>query len=119
MARAIRRVLGKLEGMLANALAVGTQFAQLASFARENLSLPENERQAGFLKKIRAQASVADFPPANEDFVDAWRSVACFLLTGEGTWRKSVNTTNGFPVGSDAEKSSFKELVARLDAIPG
>ena len=53
MARAIRRVLGRLEGMLANALTVGTQFAQLASFARENLSLPENERQAGFLKKIR------------------------------------------------------------------
>ncbi|MCX7167169.1 MAG: UvrD-helicase domain-containing protein [Rhodocyclales bacterium] len=48
-----------------------------------------------------------------------WRALADFLLTKEGTARKTVNVRNGFPAGKEfkAQKEAMLERLAALDAV--
>jgi ATP-dependent exoDNAse (exonuclease V) beta subunit len=45
--------------------------------------------------------------------------LADLLLTKEGTLRKSVSVTLGFPMESPGEKQRIKDLIKKLRAVPG
>lgn len=47
-----------------------------------------------------------------------WSALCDFLLTGEGGWRKSPASA-GFSPEHEDEKKRYKEMIARLRAIPG
>ena len=49
--------------------------------------------------------------------VARWRCLATLLLTGEGSLRKRVTVTEGFPPGC-ADKSAMMDLLAELDRDP-
>ncbi len=119
MARAIRRALKRLGGMVEKAGIDGRQFADLAAFACVNLKSPECEKYAHNIDKIASLSDLDDFPAQTEENVDTWKAVASFLLTNSGTWRKSPTARQGFPPSSSTEKSSFKALVEQLESIPG
>ena len=57
------------------------------------------------------------------DAVEAYRSLACFLLTDKGEWRRKGGLTvhRGFPrtAAGKAAKKRYGELVASLAAVPG
>ncbi|MBX9586889.1 MAG: UvrD-helicase domain-containing protein [Gammaproteobacteria bacterium] len=51
----------------------------------------------------------ADFPAANVDDLSAWQTIANFLLTQTGDWRKSFTTAQGFLAPSATKIASEKE----------
>ena len=54
-------------------------------------------------------------PKAEASCIAHWRALAGLLLTKEGTWRKSINKTMGFPTTSK-DKPRMLQLLARLSA---
>lgn len=44
----------------------------------------------------------------------AWQAIANLLLTKTGSWRKSINKNDGFPVGDDGQKKALYELIGTL-----
>jgi ATP-dependent exoDNAse (exonuclease V) beta subunit len=68
------------------------------------------------------QAAPPAFPGNDPQDVAAWRSLRDLLLTKEGSWRKSVSTTTGFPAGqgeAQARKAQLKALLAELAQLDG
>lgn len=62
------------------------------------------------------------FPDIDPAEIDAWRALREMLLTKEGSWRKSVSVTIGFPPGkgeAQAYKDRFKQLLAELAELDG
>ena len=51
--------------------------------------------------------------------IEAWKSVAAFLLTGDKGWRKSLNKRDGFPASSRAEGARMQEISGRFQHVPG
>ena len=45
---------------------------------------------------------------------DAWCSIADLLLTKSGSWRKTVNKNNGFPLDAKQEKKEIKDIIDHL-----
>jgi len=71
-------------------------------------------------------AELAEFPAAPfadiealEEARAAWLALASLLLTGGGTFRKSVDKRLGFPADHKREKAQLLELIRRLQAVPG
>jgi hypothetical protein len=80
----------------------------LCRYAGEN-RLPEGEPACTLL------ATCEEFPPANASHVGLWRAIATLLLTQSGSWRKSVNTNDGFPPRAAAgQKQQMLELLSLL-----
>ncbi|HVJ07725.1 MAG TPA: UvrD-helicase domain-containing protein [Acidisarcina sp.] len=119
MARAIRRVLERLTGMLEAAGENGQDLAELAAFSCRNLQSPECIRHKHNFKRIAALAALDGFPSHAQTDVDAWKAVSAFLLTGGQSWRQRLSIAEGFLADSASEKNRFHALVHRLEAIPG
>lgn len=57
--------------------------------------------------------------PSNADECGHWPALCSLLLTKEGTLRKSVNKTIGFPTTARAAKAEHEALLQALAATPG
>jgi ATP-dependent exoDNAse (exonuclease V) beta subunit len=113
-AAAVQSALRQLDSLFAQAPAVCEEALRLARFACE---------QSGLYREL---AELADFPHAPfmtcaelEEARLAHLNLADFVLTLEGSLRKTVNVRNGFPADRKKEKERFLELVAALRSIPG
>lgn len=115
-ARAIRVVLAGLE-FLFEQIPGGLRDAhELARFACE--------QSGGVLHADLAE--LADFPigpfASTDDLEEGRRAYGCLaelLLTGEGTVRKQVSVTQGFPRERKAEKARMLNLLAAVTPDPG
>ncbi|WP_460804984.1 UvrD-helicase domain-containing protein [Microbulbifer agarilyticus] len=106
-----------IEGQLAALKAgLGThlgELIELADYAGTNLSKDKPEHP------ISQLAGIAGAPNCNAEGLPQWLALAELLVTGTGTYRKSVTKTIGFPAADkkspDAEKA--KEQKARISAL--
>jgi ATP-dependent exoDNAse (exonuclease V) beta subunit len=59
-------------------------------------------------------------PPATMEQMPLWCGLADFLLTGSGTFRKSLNKNIGFPAGnhSKAAKQRMASLLEQFERVP-
>ena len=113
---AIRDCLTDLDRRLDQVPGARFEAHQLACFACE--------QTGGSLH--RDLAELADFPrgpfdnrDAIEEGLSAFRCLAELVLKADGTYRKSVNKSNGFPPGSDAEKGRLFALIDALRQVDG
>ena len=81
--------------------------ASLCRYAAQNLAADEHE--------VARLANCERFPEANAEQVGLWRAVASLLLTQNGSWRKTVNKSVGFPPRDDGQKQQMLELLGRLE----
>jgi ATP-dependent helicase/nuclease subunit A len=86
----------------------------------DTLILAELERlRSGFDSEIATEIvalrELDRFPEARLEDVSVWKTVADFLLTGGGDWRKQVNKNQGFPPGHPMKRRA-EQLLARLQA---
>ena len=68
------------------------------------------------------QALPLRFPAADAADIPAWRALRELLLTKEGTWRKSLTKTIGFPAGkgmAQERKALMLSTIAQLSEIDG
>jgi len=104
---ALAEMVGEELALVADALddAWQSQWMPLARFAADNLD--------GSLLQDWTE-TLAPMP----DELPRWRALADFLLTREGTARKTVTVKNGFPAGKEfkAQKDAMLERLAALDA---
>lgn len=110
-----------LEGALRRVTEAGLQEAAgllPAGFAGELLSLlpyaAAMQRDHDRPVRLAAWLGRGEFPGTAGEDLAAWRELADALLTDKDEWRKSMNVSNGFPPGGQAEKSSMLELLGRL-----
>ena len=114
----VSQILDRLPGSLEFALS-------LARFACENpgkfspLSLAERAE----LPSIFVAEDGLDHAVLLEEAIEAYRDLACFLITTEGKWRKKggLNVHHGFPptVAGKSAKDRFGEFVEALAEEPG
>ena len=97
-------------GALAARLAVYTgPLLELLQYAARNLDRPPPDT----------------FPGSDPDDVAAWCAVRALLLTNDGTWRKRLDKTIGFPAGKGAAQARKDQLqallreLAELDGLQG
>jgi len=57
------------------------------------------------------------WPEADITQLAAWQAMANFLLTGSGTFRKTVTKTQGFPADRKVEKSDVLDILSHLSDI--
>lgn len=136
----------RLEGLLSNMLAVRDQwqrsigggaerevFEQALAHAvtmritRVRDALTADER--GALARLAAWsgenvdgsalAGLAELPPASADHVAAWREIAALFVTRDGSLRKRINKTNGFPAGSGRPQEMKDHWQAFVDGLAG
>lgn len=65
---------------------------------------------------------VVAFPPVEPAALPTWRALKRLLLTGQNSWRKSVNKRDGFPAGdSEAKqrKQALLSMLASMQETPG
>ena len=99
----LRRLCRRLDGLEGS-----RDFAlNLARFAceRKGKSSPLRLAERAELPAILAAEEDAEEALILEDAVEAYRDLACFLLTAKGEWRKKggLNTNNGFPTDGGRE----------------
>jgi ATP-dependent exoDNAse (exonuclease V) beta subunit len=109
------------------------ELCELMRYAAEVIG-EDNDTQPAVVQSIAASAEllpmpgcrrrqlrdVVDLPDAQADKLPAWRAVCEFLLTQEGTLRKTVNKNNGFPSTTEAEKAVRRRCLDLLEALqPG
>lgn len=61
-------------------------------------------------------AEIDQWPEAQADDLQQWKTISRFLLTSSGTLRKTVNKRNGFPPEVKAEKEEFLSLLSELES---
>jgi len=61
---------------------------------------------------------IGAWPEPNIEYLNIWKNIADFLLTGAGTFRKTITKTQGFPADAKVEKSSILEIFSQLSDIP-
>jgi ATP-dependent helicase/nuclease subunit A len=123
-----RTVRGQLEklGSMMDRLDGSREFAlSLARFACENpgKSSPLSLAERAELPALLAAEERSDDPLELADAAEAYRDLACFLLTAKGEWRKKggLNVNNGFPAttAGKAGKDRFGAFVDGLAEEPG
>ncbi|MFW6080699.1 MAG: UvrD-helicase domain-containing protein [Desulfosalsimonas sp.] len=79
---------------------------------------------------VAKEAEFTDLPGSAPEDLAAWKGLAGFFLTKDGTWRKAVNKNHGFPPPGSAagdpgkkaflehKKAKFKALANRLAQNP-
>jgi ATP-dependent exoDNAse (exonuclease V) beta subunit len=87
-------------------LHLAQELTSLMQFAAEHLLREDADSDSPIL-----HCQSLDKLPSNalEDKF-CWLGIAKFLLTEEGTWRKSVNKKQGFPAPSDTKNAELKSL---------
>jgi ATP-dependent exoDNAse (exonuclease V) beta subunit len=115
-AAAVQEALAKVSLMLDKIPGAREEILTLARFACE---------QSGNTLHCEL-AELTEFPAAPfadiealEEARAAWLALASLLLTGGGTFRKSVDKRLGFPADHKREKAQLLELIRRLEAVPG
>jgi len=114
----VSQILDRLPGSLEFALS-------LARFACENpaKSSPLSLAERAELPSIFIAEDGMEHTVLLEDAVDAYRDLACFLLTAKGEWRKKsgLNVNHGFPATAPgkAAKDRFGQFVDSLAEEPG
>ncbi len=98
------RVAGVIEE-LAGAVPVGfrPEIIELMQFAAKNLA----EAGSGGSNTVRWPGSALEDRPV-------WESMADFLLTQAGDWRKQVTKANGFPAPSSVRDAEVKEYLGGM-----
>jgi ATP-dependent helicase/nuclease subunit A len=119
MKRAISRALHQLHEFFTAAGIDGPGFAALASFACANLRLENSDICRKHLAAIEILDRYENLPTSNAEDVEAWKAIATLLLTGDGTWRKSVNKQQGFPAHMKSQKGQLQQIIARLQQMQG
>ena len=124
LCRACHGRLGRLSGLLDRLPGSHLGLHKLAQAAceapgeRSPLSVAERAE----LPVVLAEAAMLAVEEL-EDAASAWRDVAAFLLTTEGTWRKpgGLNKTMGFPSGAEGKalKQRAGELLTALAEVAG
>ncbi len=99
-------------------------FGQLPEICEEALALARfacAQKNDGSLQSLAEQAELPCPPFNSADEVDAaraaWLDFADFLLTKEGTLRKSVTVREGFPAHRKYEKQRFATLLSKLCSV--
>jgi ATP-dependent exoDNAse (exonuclease V) beta subunit len=112
-AAAVHSAMNGIDSLFVQAPAAIEEALRLARFACE---------QSGLYREL---AEIAEFPiqpfstcEALEEARLAYMNLANFLLTLEGSLRKTVTVRNGFPADRKKEKQRFLELIAALRSIP-
>ncbi len=102
---ALQEMVGEELAVIAGVLDAGwqRQWMPLAGFAADNLGASP---LAGWNEPLRARPE--DLP--------SWRGLADFLLTKEGSLRKTVTVGNGFPAGKEF-KAQKDAMLAGLGAL--
>ena len=105
---------------------VGLLLDQVPGSRDEALGLARFACQQGASALFQPLAELPDFPEGNiteiealEEARQAHLCLADLLLTKEGSFRKQVNKSIGFPTEGKSEKAQLLDLIARLSAIPG
>ena len=62
--------------------------------------------------------NIQAWPEADIEHLQTWQAIADFLLTGTGTFRKTVTKTQGFPADRKDEKSAILDIFSHLSDIP-
>ena len=61
---------------------------------------------------------VSTWPVPDIKHLEIWQSIANFLLTSGGTFRKTISKTQGFPADAKVEKNAILEIFSNLSDIP-
>ncbi|MDZ7781693.1 MAG: UvrD-helicase domain-containing protein [Halioglobus sp.] len=76
-----------------------------------------------FADTNRGEVVMPDFPEAEPAQLAHWRRLRDMLLTGAGTWRKSITVKEGFPADKTGEaprrKAQLKAILSDLADVPG
>ncbi|MCX4029581.1 UvrD-helicase domain-containing protein [Endozoicomonas sp. SM1973] len=87
----------------------GSELAQLADFAGQQLAEEKPDHP------LNQCVGLTGLPNTTPDALPQWLALVELLITKDGSWRKSVTKTIGFPTGkTKAEKPYFKEMKQRL-----
>jgi ATP-dependent exoDNAse (exonuclease V) beta subunit len=113
-ARAVQQSLATLSNLLDQVPGSRDEALTLARFACEQ----------GAASRFQSLAELADFPSGNltdpdalEEARQAYCCLADLLLTLDGSFRKQVTKTIGFPSERKREKTQILDLIARLAAL--
>jgi len=60
---------------------------------------------------------IATWPTAEIAHLETWQAIANFLLTGTGSFRKTVNKNLGFPADAKVEKHAILDVLSHLSDI--
>lgn len=115
-ARAVTEGIMELDCLLGQLPDACEEMLDLARFAWEQ----SGNQLHGELAEL---AELPRGPFENSDQLEAARQVyhcvAGFLLTNNGTFRRSVNVNHGFPPERKGEKQRIRQLLDDLSAVPG
>jgi len=114
--QAVRRALTEVGELFDEAPGARGEALELARFA---CTQAENEALRGLAELVEFPAAELDGGDALEEARAAWNGVAALVLTGGGTFRKTVNKTLGFPTDRKREKERVLGLIANASAIEG
>lgn len=94
----------------------GSELASIADWAAGNL------QQAAPDSLIASIHGIAGLPQPELDELQQWLAIASLLLTGGGTFRKSLTKNEGFPAAKESKESAsyknrFSELVGAISEI--
>lgn len=109
-----RHLVLTVEGIVSDKLKAAA--SALAPYESELLQL-ENYAAANL-----GAEPLAGFPSASPGALDHWQKIVFLLMTGQGTWRKSLSKTMGFPKDGDLaeeRKAALKAVLSDLQQIPG
>jgi len=105
MANLIQSRMGELKDLFAPELQ--QKILQIANYSGRNIDNPSHPCAClGELKK---------FPEVSIDDLEIWKALAHLFLTGNKTYRKTVDKRMGFPASKDSKAKEMKE--AFLDLV--
>lgn len=109
-----RHLVTLVEGIVAEHL--GAVARHLAPYESELLTLQN------YAAHNLGEDPLESFPGTSPGALRHWQKIAALLVTGQGTWRKSMTKTFGFPKEGDLavqRKDELKALLADLQQISG
>lgn len=112
VAQRLAECAARLEPALAAAGCSTTELMALGAFAANN------RMDTVELAAWAPLADAADLPDADPAALGAWQLIADLFVTQQGTLRKTVNKTQGFPA-STRERTRFIELLGYLQGNAG
>ena len=102
----IKERLGRVRELMPTGL-IG-QLLGLSAYAAKNMRKSDPDHS------LTALSALVELPGTDPASTEIWYSIAGLLLTKSGTWRKTVNKNDGFPLQDNGER---KEFIALLEEI--